>query len=60
MSWDIQSNNQDVKVLVSGDNCKDGRIQTDVLVIDKSTGLHNHLSISETGDVTVQHDFDKE
>ncbi len=31
MSWDIQSNNQDVKVLVSGDNCKDERVQTDVL-----------------------------
>ena len=31
MSWDIQSNNKDAKVLVSGDNCKDGRAQTDVL-----------------------------
>jgi len=47
MSWLIQSEDDDSKVMVNGDNCRDGRERTDFLFIDKSdkTGAHDHGSI---------------
>lgn len=57
MSWSIQDDNDNFKVKVSGDYCRDGEARTDVLIFDKETKEHMHISIDDEGEMTVQHDF---
>lgn len=45
MSWNTQTDNDDVKVVVSDDGGKDGD-QTEVVIIDKTTGESTHVSAS--------------
>jgi hypothetical protein len=54
--WDTQSDNGDTKVKVTTDYNRDGKAQTDAIVIDKATGQHIHVSADmKSGEVTERH-----
>lgn len=57
MGWETQDSNDNAKVLVNGGYNKAGEPRTDFLIIDKSTGEHNHISIDQSGNVTEHHDY---
>ena len=65
MSWETQDKNQDAVVKVSTDYSRNanaaGIQQTDILVFDKSTGEHVHLTApADAGQPVVQqHDWRK-
>lgn len=49
--WDVQSSNDDATVKVSDSYCRDGSVQTDLLVFDRSdtSGNHAHYSYDQYG-----------
>lgn len=56
LAWNTQDNNDDAKVQVSGDYNKSGSERTDFLIIDKTSGDHNHISIgTDANDTVVEH-----
>lgn len=57
MGWETQDDNESVKVQVNGGYKKTGEPRTDFLIIDKSTGEHNHISVDTTGKITEHHDY---
>lgn len=57
MGWETQDNNDDAKVQVNGDYKKTGEPRTDFLIIDKSTGQHNHISVDTNGNLTEHHGY---
>ncbi len=59
MGWDIQDNNDNVKVMVSGDYSRkdDNEPRTDFLIIDKISGKHKHISIDQYGNETEHHGY---
>lgn len=50
--WGIQSSNDDCTVKVSDSYCRDGSVQTDILVCDHSetSGSHAHYSYDQYGE----------
>ena len=56
MPWYTQDEDQDSKVKVSGDYRRD-EIRTDVLLVDKDSGEHKHISVDLEGNMTEHHDY---
>ncbi len=57
MSWSDYSKDDDYKIKVSGDYCKDNEERTDYLIIDRDTGEKKHISIDAYGEMKEWHDF---
>ena len=58
--WDVQDSNDDAVVKVTSQYSRDNADipQTDILVIDKSTNEHVHITIDENGvNMTSWHDW---
>lgn len=52
-SWETQSVDEDYRVKVDGDNCRDGRERTDFLIFDRKSGQRAHYSVDSDGDGSI-------
>ncbi len=58
MGWDTQDDNKDAKVKVNGAYDRKGsEPRTDILIVDKSSGQHKHVSVDQYGNITEHHDY---